>query len=260
MKRVKVSEATAARRRVYFDLRLASDGVSPALSEAGGQPQISVDGGAWTNTGIGTLTHTGNGRYYADLTTLAIGTVGQSIATRYKSANTLELPGDTMLVVNYDPYASPWELTPRTLTQAGAQVAAAVQGSDINVKRGDTVIIALTDLGSFASSSEYWFTIKKNLSDADSLALVQVSGTGGLVCLNGAAPASSGDGTFVVNDTDTGDVTITLKPPATALLQADRQASYDIQLRRTDGTITTLTEGKVNLVSDVTRTISSNPI
>lgn len=43
-----------------------------ATSEAGGQPQISTDGVVWTNTGIGTLTAIGNGRYYADLTQAAV--------------------------------------------------------------------------------------------------------------------------------------------------------------------------------------------
>ncbi len=99
---VKVSEATAARRRVYFQLVL-SDGITPALAEAGGQPQISTNGGSWTNTGIGTLTAIGNGRYYADLTTGAVATAGDEIETRYKSLLTAECPGDSVQVVAFDP-------------------------------------------------------------------------------------------------------------------------------------------------------------
>lgn len=99
---VLANTATAEYRRSYFDLR-ATDGLTAVTSEAAGQPQISTDGGAWTNTGIGTLTHIGNGRYYADLTQAAIATAGLVISTRYKSASTVETPGDTFQVVGFNP-------------------------------------------------------------------------------------------------------------------------------------------------------------
>src|SRR3990172_4028709 len=100
---VPANTATAAFRRIYFDLR-AADGLTAATAEAGGQPQISTDGAAWTNTGIGTLSAIGNGRYYADLTQAAVATAGLLIQTRYKSANTVETPGDSVAVVAYNPY------------------------------------------------------------------------------------------------------------------------------------------------------------
>lgn len=103
MRLVLKSQATAAKRRVYFDLRDVTDGITAETGEAAGQPQISTNGGAWTNTGIGTLTAIGNGRYYADLTTGAVGTAGDVIETRYKSAATIESPGDSVQVVAFDP-------------------------------------------------------------------------------------------------------------------------------------------------------------
>lgn len=102
MRLLLVNEAVAARRRLYFDLRQA-DGVTPATGEAGGQPQISADGAAWTNTGIGTLTSIGNGRYYAELTTGAVAASGAVIESRYKSTNTAECPGDSAQVVGFNP-------------------------------------------------------------------------------------------------------------------------------------------------------------
>jgi hypothetical protein len=104
---VQVDEATAAQRRVYFHLVDATDGITAETGEANGQPQISSDGAAWTNAGIGTLSAVGNGRYYADLTAGAVDTVGTVIETRYKSDNTAESPGDTARVVSYDPNAVP---------------------------------------------------------------------------------------------------------------------------------------------------------
>jgi hypothetical protein len=100
---VLANQATATRRRAYFDCRDVTDGLTPETGEAGGQPQISTNGGAFTNTGIGTLTHMGNGRYYADVTQTAVATAGDVIETRYKSANTAETPGDTFQVVAFDP-------------------------------------------------------------------------------------------------------------------------------------------------------------
>lgn len=102
MKLVQQSEAVAARRRVYFDLR-GLDGVTPATGEAAGQPQVSLNGAAWTNTGIGALVAIGQGRYYADLTQIIVGNLG-FIETRYKSSNTIETPGDGVQVVAFDPY------------------------------------------------------------------------------------------------------------------------------------------------------------
>jgi hypothetical protein len=100
---MKKSEATAAKRRVYFHCVDATDGITAETGEAGGQPQISTNGAAWTNTGIGVLVAIGNGRYYAELTAGALGTAGDLIETRYKSGNTAETVGDSVLVVDHYP-------------------------------------------------------------------------------------------------------------------------------------------------------------
>lgn len=99
-RQIQVNEPIASHRRLYFHL-VATDGITAALGEAGGQPQVSVNGAAWTNTGIGTLTAVGSGRYYADLSVLLLTTVGDVIETRYKSSNTAECPGDTAEVVEF---------------------------------------------------------------------------------------------------------------------------------------------------------------
>jgi hypothetical protein len=98
------NEATAALRRVYFHLVDATDGITAETGEGAGQPEVSSDGAAFTSTGIGTLTHIGSGRYYADLTQALVATAGTAIETRYKSANTAESPGDSVRVVAFDPY------------------------------------------------------------------------------------------------------------------------------------------------------------
>jgi hypothetical protein len=95
---VKTNEATAARRRVYFYCVDATDVKTPELTEAGGQPQCSLDGEAYTNTGIGVLVAAGNGDYYADLTQAKVNVANGVIKTRYKSANTAEAKGDVVVI------------------------------------------------------------------------------------------------------------------------------------------------------------------
>lgn len=99
---IQANEPTATQRRVYFHLVNGIDGMTPEVGEAGGQPQISTDGAAFTNVGIGTLVSVGNGRYYAELAQAAL-VVGTIIQTRYRSANTAECPGDVVQVVGFDP-------------------------------------------------------------------------------------------------------------------------------------------------------------
>jgi len=101
---VKANEATAALRRVYFQVADATDGMTPETGEAGGQAQCSANGEAFANTGIGVLVHLGNGRYYAELTQAKVSAAGQVIETRYKSANTAEGIGTTVQVVAFDPH------------------------------------------------------------------------------------------------------------------------------------------------------------
>ena len=103
MKLLKANEATASKRRVFFFCVDAVDGISAEVGETGGQPQVSTDGAAWTDTGIGVLVALGSGHYYAELTQTLIDTAGVVIATRYKSANTAEAPGTTVQVVAFDP-------------------------------------------------------------------------------------------------------------------------------------------------------------
>ncbi len=82
------SDSTAARRRVELYCVDATDGITAETGEAGQQPQISTNGGSWTNTSA-TLAAIGNGHYYVELTSGELGTLGMA-RIRYKSANTAE--------------------------------------------------------------------------------------------------------------------------------------------------------------------------
>lgn len=98
---MRAGESSSARRRLLFDVR-GSDGLTPALTEGGGQPQISINGSAWTDDGIGALVSIGAGRYYAELDIGSLAVAGDRIATRYQSAGTAECAGETARVVAID--------------------------------------------------------------------------------------------------------------------------------------------------------------
>lgn len=98
-----ISETDQSLRRVYFHLVDATDGLTAELGEAGGQPQLSLNGAAWANSS-GTLVAIGNGEYYLDLSVAEIASPGV-ISYRYKSANTAEFQ-DKIQLVSFDPYDS----------------------------------------------------------------------------------------------------------------------------------------------------------
>jgi hypothetical protein len=100
------NDGTPARRRLYLLLVDDTDGKTPETGEAGGQPQISMNGGSFSNT-VNTLVAIGNGSYYVELTAAEENTDGRGIV-RYKSANTREFQ-DVYFVQTtdiHDPYTN----------------------------------------------------------------------------------------------------------------------------------------------------------
>jgi len=138
---IKAGETVAVKKRVFFQCVDSVDGITPETGEVGGQPQISVDGEAWTNIGIGVLVAVGNGRYYAILTNTVVETVS-IIESRYKSANTAEAVGTTVQVVGFDPAVS-YAPSSTALVQGDLDgVVSTIQG---------TSEITLTDLNDVAA-------------------------------------------------------------------------------------------------------------
>lgn len=149
-----------------------------------------------------------------------------------------------------------WAYVPRTLTQTAAEIAAVLSGSTITVPRGDTATFSLTDLGNISTRTRLYFTVKKQLDDADTAAILQVEESDGLLFVNGEA-ATAGDGSLVVDDATTGDITVTFAAGVMADLSASQNYRYDVQ-RIAGADVLTLTAGTftVSALSDVTRAIT----
>lgn len=132
-----------------------------------------------------------------------------------------------------------------------------VVGTAVTLLRGDTFSATLTDVGALTGYVSIDFTVKRNTSNTDDEAVIRIrknaSGTGdGLLRLNRAAPTTE-TGEIVVDDEATGDITITLDETATDSLEIGAYL-YDVQLI-TATAVKTLTSGRLNVTSDVTRAI-----
>lgn len=160
--------------------------------------------------------------------------------------------GDTGAVV--------WGYSTRTLTQSAASVTAAVSGSDLTIRRGDTFSASLTGLGSLSGYVSLDFAVKVKKSDSDDDAIVRIrlnaSGSGdGLLRLNKQAASNADNGSITIDDAGDGDITITLAAAETQNLVKAEDLYYDVQVI-TASAVTTLTEGNCDVTEDVMRAVT----
>jgi len=147
----KKTETTA---RLWFYLVDATDGLTAETGENGGACQVSKNGGAFGTTGLSTLTHIGNGHYYATLNLVtATAAAGDRFVGRYKSANTAEAPSLNVIhAVEFNPDSDIDNLIDRlgSITGSGSNT---VLGFIQALARKD--VSAPSDIaGNFAPSSD----------------------------------------------------------------------------------------------------------
>ena len=94
--------------------------------------------------------------------------------------------------------------------------------------------------------------VKSDKADLDTAAIIQIEKAAGLKYINGAVAVTAANGVLAITDEASGDITITLDEVETAKLSPGRYY-YDVQVVRTAGTVSTLTEGVFNVSADVTR-------
>ena len=133
-------------------------------------------------------------------------------------------------------------------------IASPVIGSTITAIRGDTLVAVLEGIGSLVGYSKVYFTVKRDYADADTASIIQIEKTAGLKYLNGAA-GTPANGSLTIVDEASGDITIALDEVETAKLDPGVY-SYDVQVVRTAGSVSTLTAGTFEVAADVTRATS----
>jgi hypothetical protein len=108
---LQLSEATAARRRIFFLLVDATDGFTPETGTdltAAGDVQISKNGAAYANAAGAAPTSLGDGLYYYEATAAELDTVGTLVLKVEDAAARTALV--VSQVVAFDPYAADWAL------------------------------------------------------------------------------------------------------------------------------------------------------
>lgn len=155
--------------------------------------------------------------------------------------------------------ATIWSYATRTLTQDAGSLTSAIAGGDIVITRAVTFDgIEIPDLTVPGSWSKCYFTVKCNLRDADSAALVQIVVTNGgdagdgLLILNGAA-ATAADGALVVG---ADSVTITIEDDATAELDDGSGLAYDVKFVLSTSKSQLATQGAATIALTATRAIA----
>jgi hypothetical protein len=181
MPMVKAGETDPLRRAVEFFL-VAADGLSPATGEAGGQPQVSIDRGAFADAGIGVLVDQGEGWYYAYLDAATIATAGTLIATRYKSASTAMCPGESFQVTGFDPAATALTATLAPTGLDDVEVEAGLNG------RQALSFAAAGAVGKISGAESYEITLK-GVGVSDTRALVTVDEFGNRIAVVLSPPA-----------------------------------------------------------------------
>jgi len=139
---------------------------------------------------------------------------------------------------------------------SAVNIAAAMAGEVVTIKRGDSLSLSITGLGDLTNKSKLWFTVKDNLADADSAAIIQIDDDTGLLYLNAAAAAVAANGSITIDDAVAGDITVALDEAETDDLVPAIGLTYDVQMLDTSNDVSTLTEGPCNITGDVTRAIT----
>lgn len=152
--------------------------------------------------------------------------------------------------------AAVWVYPTRTLTTAVVAVdpPALVFGDVIRIRRGDTIGIPFSGLGSLTGRTKLWFSVKRETEDTDNEAIIQIEESGGLLRLNGGLTVSS-LGSLVVANAAAGDVNVLMSAELTRQLKLASAHCYDVQVL-TAGVVTTLTQGQFAVYGDVTAAVS----
>jgi len=148
-----------------------------------------------------------------------------------------------------------WNCARRTLTMPITLLKSMLRGEKLELLRGDTLDLPILALGDLTTATELWFTVKKQLSDADTASEIQISLTGGLLAIAGAVAATPANGSITIDDLAAGNVTIALTAEEMAKLDVDFVGYWDIQ-KAVGVVATTLTRGNAQVLGDATRSVA----
>jgi hypothetical protein len=149
-----------------------------------------------------------------------------------------------------------WSHPIRTLTNQGIEATTPASGDPLEVYRDTTISFTLTGLAGMTGYTKIWFTVKEDLEDLDTAAVLQIATTDGLKYLDGSATVTDDDGTLEP-DVNAGTAVIKLQQASAALLPvyAAYPIPWDLKMLNA-GIVSRLAEGTMYIKSTPTRSIS----
>jgi len=126
--------------------------------------------------------------------------------------------------------------------------------NQLTLGRGDTLALAVTGLGDLSSADDLWFAVKRYPSDTDATAEILIGLVDGLISVAGAAATTPANGSIVIDDAISGDITVNLTAGEMTAL-ASFNGYWDVQ-KLEGATVTTLRRGNARLLGDTTRRIT----
>lgn len=270
---IKRNEPDPVRRRLWFDLRDAGDGLT-AASAAGQQPQISVNHVAFAAAGIGVLVDRANGAHYAELTQAATNIApGSQIDSQYGSGTVAWGLGDAAVITAYDPYTDIETIRTQSLLIAATVPSVPATSGPVSDAIGAETVVYWSHLftapgvditgWTFAT-----FTVKSDPNsdeDKDALIAVRVSNpaaaaSDGVKVHNGVAVALAdamrGRGIVTVESAaPDASIRVTLQPDALRLPPSPSGTpyTYEVDYWGADGHKRQLGKGGFELVRSVRR-------
>jgi hypothetical protein len=140
------------------------------------------------------------------------------------------------------------------ITVPAAVAVASQDPAVITCLRGDTLRISLPLMGDLSSRSKLVMTVKANVNDPDSQAVLQVVEGTGLMRLNGGIPLEATSANLAVANASTGATSLLIDANITAEL-AVRDLIWDAQAILSTGIISPI-RGTLAVVADVTQSVT----
>ena len=142
-----------------------------------------------------------------------------------------------------------------SLSIPATSINAGITDSRIIQYRGDNWSINITGLPNLTGYSKIWFTVKRSYRDLDSESWIQIDSTTGLLYINSTVATTAANGSIVVNDASTGDITITLSDVESAKLPV-KAGEYDVQWMNSTNVVKTISIGDFIVTGDISRVTS----
>lgn len=221
---------------------------------AAGDVTVSLDGGAFNNI---TALPTANGRQVrvalsaAEMTADRVTVLFSDVAGAEWDDLLVEVFTDSTDIGSVA--CDVWACPVRTLTMPVAQMRQTLRNTgELDIWRGDTLIINFTKLGNIAARTNLWFTVKGDRTDADAASVIMIDESVGLRYINSAAATVAANGSITVTDAVTGAITVRLEAVEAAKLPIIGRFRYDIQME-TATSIETLADNACCISGDITR-------